>query len=187
MRIMNLTQHLATPDQIAAGVFDLVPEARAELTRLLTFDTCPTRHEVAVRASKIAGLAARYTDKYEAEGVERAEAAMIGGAPYLMSHLERLLNTAHNAAHDAGWPVRPRAVYAFSERVSSDEVQPDGSVVKRSAFKHAGFVETIQDVRPPAPHKSQRLPCPNRGTGCEGDLDPREGECSVCGGHRVEG
>lgn len=184
MRIMNLTQHLATPDQIAAGVFDLVPEARAELTRLLTFDTCPTRYDVATRAAKIASLAGRYADKY---GGERAEAAMIGGAPYLMSHLERLLNTAHNAAHDAGWPVRPRAVYAFSERVSSDEVQPDGSVVKRSVFKHAGFVETIQEVRPPAPHKDQPIPCPNRVDGCEGILDPHAGECATCGGHRVEG
>ena len=34
-----------------------------------------------------------------------------------------------------------KPVYAFSERVSVDVTQPDGSVVKTSKFAHKGFVE----------------------------------------------
>ena len=39
--IFNLTQHPATPEQLAAEVFDPTPEQRAEIVQLLTFDELP--------------------------------------------------------------------------------------------------------------------------------------------------
>ena len=40
--MLNLTQHLATPEQIAAGVIDLNEQKRAVLVSLLTFDGIPS-------------------------------------------------------------------------------------------------------------------------------------------------
>jgi hypothetical protein len=117
--ILNLTQHTATPDQIAAGVVELNPDDRAQLVRLLTFDELPSWDEVADRATSIAALAAKYA----------ATTAMIGGAPYLMAALELAL---------LAYGVEP--VYAFSERVSREEMQADGSVRKTSQFRFGGFV-----------------------------------------------
>jgi hypothetical protein len=54
--ILNLTQHPATPEQIADGVCDLPAEARADLCRLLTVETLPTAQEIADRCEAIAGL-----------------------------------------------------------------------------------------------------------------------------------
>jgi len=119
--IVNLTQHEASAEQRAAGVFDLEGGDYFEsgagyvLKQLLTFDTLPSREELEQRADQIAALAIG----------TRATIAMIGGAPYLMSALERALKASG---------IRP--VYAFSERVSSEK---DG--VKTSTFRHVGFVE----------------------------------------------
>lgn len=122
--IINLTQHHATPDQIAAGVIDLPDEERATLSKALTFDECPTVEDVVQRARAIAELAASVAEQI---GAGRA---MIGGAPYLMSALESSLL-------DAG--IQP--VYAFSVRESREERQADGSVRKVNVFRHGGFVE----------------------------------------------
>ena len=45
-RILNLTQHLATHEQKAVGVFDLDEWGRKEIANLLTFDTPPTPGEM---------------------------------------------------------------------------------------------------------------------------------------------
>lgn len=114
--IANLTQHVATPAQIADGATDV---ATKTLGRLLTFSTLPSRDDIEHRAAQIADLA-------ENSGFNRA---MIGGAPFLMPALERAL--------------RERGIapcYAFSLRESVDETMPDGSVRKVAIFKHAGFV-----------------------------------------------
>lgn len=55
---------------------------------------------------------------------------MIGGAPYLMAPLERMLKKS-------GY----RPVYSFSERRSVEETLPDGSVKKTAVFAHVGWVE----------------------------------------------
>lgn len=55
---------------------------------------------------------------------------MIGGAPFLMPVLDKALR---NYGH--------RPIYAFSKRESVEKTNPDGTVVKTSVFKHAGFVE----------------------------------------------
>ena len=116
MKIVNLTQHAPTPEQIAAGVF--TSSAEAAIKPLLTFDTLPDVSNVVFKARSLAKIAV-------ASG---ATHAMIGGAPYLMSPLQ--------------WHLQQVGIvplYAFSERVSSEEVQPDRSVRKVNTFKHGGF------------------------------------------------
>lgn len=119
MKILNLTQHSASPEQLKAGVYNLEGEQLATLKRLLTFENLPSRDEVGERASAIAELARK----------EGAEEAMIGGAPFLMGKLE-------NALMAGG--VKP--LYAFSRRESVETVR-DGETIKTSVFRHIGFVE----------------------------------------------
>jgi hypothetical protein len=120
MKVLNLTQHQATPDQIMAGVVDLPESDRNILKRMLTFDTLPTAAEIVDRANAIAAMA------------EGHVCAMIGGAPYLMSPLERSLRS-----------VGVYPVYAFSTRESVEETAPDGSVRKINVFRHAGFISAV--------------------------------------------
>lgn len=125
--IINLTQHVATPEQVAAGVVDLSPEKRKELAKLLTFDSLPFKGEVEARAKAIAAFAVQALTEL---GLRRVGApAMIGGAPFLMVHLHH---------HLAEKRVKP--LYAFSVRESVEETLPDGSVRKTAVFKHGGFV-----------------------------------------------
>lgn len=121
--IVNLTQHPATAEQLAAGVVDLETEQRAHLQALLTFDSLPSEDELSERAKRIATLAS---------GHATASAAMIGGAPYLMAPLQYWLERAG---------ITP--VYAYSVRASEEQAQPDGSVRKVNIFRHAGFVEAV--------------------------------------------
>ncbi len=48
MQMINLTQHAATDEQIAAGVVE--PQDRTAVTGLLTFDTCPDHDAIRARA-----------------------------------------------------------------------------------------------------------------------------------------
>ncbi len=138
--IVNMTQHPATPEQLAAGVFDPTPEERADIVALLTFDELPEKGEIWKRADELA-LAAlailaehfRSLSKSEQERLLDRDGlsyfAMIGGAPFLMPHLEREM---------VAYGVNP--LYAFSTRESVEETLPDGSVRKTNVFKHKGFV-----------------------------------------------
>lgn len=125
--ILNLTQHPATPEQLEAGVVDLVGEEHEELRTLLTFESLPTSQEVYSRASAIVEIALRCFKRSDTPKDHRS--AMIGGAPFLMTPLEGYLSD-----------YRVTPVYAFSTRVSVEAVQ-DGVVVKQSQFKHMGFVD----------------------------------------------
>jgi hypothetical protein len=116
-RIINLTLHEATAGQAAAGLVDATD--KADVQHLLNFETCPDRATIEARATLLAQLA-------HAEG---AEAAMLGGAPYLMAPLERALAAAGI-----------KAVYAFSLRDSVEVRQADGSNRKTQVFRHAGWV-----------------------------------------------
>lgn len=121
MKVVNLTQHAATAAQAEDGVFALPAAEGQELKRLLTFTALPERDEVAARAVAIAALAAE----------SGAEAAMIGGAPYLMAPLERALQECGIAP-----------LYAYSERRSVEKTDPaTGEVTKTAVFVHLGFVE----------------------------------------------
>jgi hypothetical protein len=135
MAIMNLTQHRATPDQVAAGVFDLPEDERRHLMSLLTFSDLPSKDEIKERANEVAALAALLAD-----GADREERShndmggfalhgMIGGAPFMMRALE-------DALKDQG--IEP--LYSFSIRESVEETR-DGSVIKQNVFRHIGFVE----------------------------------------------
>lgn len=115
---INLTQHTATPEQGCTEVRN-----KEFLKALLTFNEIPTKSAMEARAAAICFLAA------ETLG-EMPEKAMIGGAPFFMSTLEKALK-------ERG--VQP--VYAFSRRESVEEIQEDGSVIKKNVFKHICFVE----------------------------------------------
>ena len=117
--ILNLTQHYATPDQVAAGVVDAPADVRETLVSLLTFDEAPTPMGVARRARRIAELAVSLG----------ADFVMIGGAPYLMASLEKALFAAG---------IEP--FYSFTRRETVESMQPDGSVKKMAVFRHAGWV-----------------------------------------------
>lgn len=117
--ILNVTQHDATPDQIVAGVVEPEGADKSELRELLTFKEPPCRRELQSRAERIARIVDTYSYR----------SAMIGGAPFFMSHLERALT-------DLG--ITP--VYAFSTR-EVVEVKEGGTVRKASVFRHSGWVE----------------------------------------------
>lgn len=129
MKILNLTQHLATPDQKAAGVVDLPELGRQQLQKLITFETLPDDTELSDRAHAVANLAAQYIEVLEARDGEPINTVLIGGAPYFMVPLEIALSH-----------VGLFAVYAFSVRESVETHNPDGTVTKRNIFRHAGFV-----------------------------------------------
>lgn len=150
--IINLTQHPASAEQIAAGVVDLPAGHRALLAQSLTVDALPTRLHAAIvdnelvrsltvdalltrqliadRCANIAALAVHNGLGGDDADDPHPTAAMIGGAPWMMRALE-------DALLDMGVP----AVYAFSVRESIEQTQPDGSVRKVAVFRHAGFVD----------------------------------------------
>ena len=116
--ILNLTQHVATADQIEAGVVE--PKNKERVISLLTFSSMPIIEEVEVRAILLA-------EEVVASG---HSSAMIGGAPYLMAPLVSALKA-----------VGVRPLFAFSVRESTEQVMPDGTVRKVNTFRHQGFIE----------------------------------------------
>jgi len=121
-KIMNFTQHTPTPEQREAGVYD--PERIEEIRELLTFDEIPDQEEIGLRATRLTEIALEEREK------TGADKAMIGGALFLMFPLHLFLVLEG---------ITP--VYAFSKRMVEETTNPDGSVVKKQIFRHAGFVE----------------------------------------------
>jgi len=117
--ILNLTQHEPTPEQVADGVGQPIPEVVA----FLTFETLPDMAEVESRAKHIAWLAAK------AAGNAPSVRAMIGGAPYLMRPLEQALR-CHG--------IRP--IYSYLEQVCWETDLQCGSVELKRVFRHSGWV-----------------------------------------------
>ncbi len=130
--ILNLTQHPATPAQIAAGVVDLPANEREVVSKLLTFEALPKEGEVFDRAYALAAAASESLGRM---GVEVFGQVMIGGASWLMSALE-------TALRDTG--IEP--LYAFSLRESVEQPQADGTVKKVNIFRHAGFVPAWREA-----------------------------------------
>ena len=119
MAILNLTQHRATSEQLADGIENIPSKHQEQLEKLLTFPAHYDLTDLVTSAKALAKLA--YELKYDA--------AMIGGLPSLMSHLEREL-----IALDVS------VGYARSERVSIDKPLPDGSgTQKTSVFRYCGI------------------------------------------------
>lgn len=123
--ILNLTQHTATPDQIAAGVVDLPEDRRRVLQKALTFEDLPSRSDLEERADCITGLVRDYCQKQRLV----FDSAMIGGAPFFMPVLAEALKSA-------GLPP----VYAFSQRIVEEQEDGAGGVRKVAVFRHVGFV-----------------------------------------------
>lgn len=118
-RIINLTQHDPSAEQIAQGVEILTREEHTRAKALLNFDEIPSAVRIEHMAYALSEIAAK----------TGATAAMIGGAPFLMAALERAL---------AERGIAP--LYAFSRRESVERLAPDGSTVKTAVFRHVGFV-----------------------------------------------
>jgi hypothetical protein len=125
MKIINLTQHKATPEQVAQGVMDLTAEGRAYVTTLLTFDTLPSRGELEERADELAAYVEVLSILPDGGKV------LIGGAPFFMSALEKALIS-----------IGYKPVYAFSHR-ESVEVMDGDTVEKTTVFRHSGLVEVL--------------------------------------------
>jgi len=125
--IFNLTQHAASAEQKIDGVIGVGDRHQQEVIDLITFRTIPSKEEMSARAARLAEIVV-----LEAHwvGLEIEFAAMIGGAPFFQSTLERALK-------ESG--IKP--LHAFSERVVIEETSPTGETVKKSVFRHVGWVE----------------------------------------------
>ncbi len=139
---LNLTQHLATADQAAAGVVNVPDELRVELEKWLTVPAADLLADDAgmrlmARAEALRALAGEAWgiisggDPYAEDWCPTLAGTrvMIGGLPALQAPL---------AARLARAGFRP--VFAVSDRVSAETTQPGGAVVKVSKFVHLGFV-----------------------------------------------
>lgn len=118
--IYNFTQHKTTIDQLEDGICDV--DNHAFVQELLTFDDIPSVEELQERSVKLA----EYAKSLNAEKV------MIGGAFYLITRLAKEMNKRGI-----------KVCYSFSKRHSVDEIQPDGSVVKKVLFKHVAVVDEL--------------------------------------------
>ena len=113
--VLNLTQHTATEEQ---GCIE--PINKGAVQSALTFDAIPSVEEMEDRASFLVKICKE----------ANVTSAMIGGAPFFMSTLEKTLLSNG---------IQP--LYAFSERVSEEVISADGTVTKTNVFKHVGFVK----------------------------------------------
>lgn len=119
-RILNLTSHTPTPEQIAKGVVQPREEIFSCHKDMLTFETIPSEKILRLTALVMAEHA-------KAEGFKYA---MIDGPSYLIPHLVKELK-------EMG--VTP--LFSSTEKVSIEEPQLDGSVQKTDIFKHVKFTE----------------------------------------------
>lgn len=124
--ILNATQHVATPEQMEAGLINPAPELAQDIRALLTFEAMPSPQDIYAAATQLSGLVASWAGSLESKPTK----VMIGGAPWFMSPLETALRK-----------VGMQPVYAFSRRESVEITEPDGSVVKAMVFRHQGFIE----------------------------------------------
>lgn len=137
--IINLTQHQMVQEQYNFNDIELYEvqfkghekEARADILEALTFNEIPTKEEIINKAKTLSTIAKATLDQARnLSGLDVKFYALIGGAPYLMSALEKELK------EDGVIPL-----YAFSKRVSVETAQPDGSVIKTTKFMHEGYIE----------------------------------------------
>lgn len=127
--IINLTQHLATPDQASAGLIDMPEDGglRAALTEALSFNHQPDQEELLRRARRVVGIMADYAGGMTAL---QGHKVMLGGFSALMHPLQA-------ACLKAGMQVG----YAYLGPCEwVDQLQPDGSVLKMAIFRHGGFI-----------------------------------------------
>lgn len=122
--MLNLTQHALTAEQWRDGAVEPDQEMKAEIQRLITFDrTVMTEAgQIEERAKALASLI-----KGEYPLVNKA---MVGGALYFMPALVKELKA-----------VGIQPYFSYTDRVSTETQNPDGSVTKTLVFKHLGWIE----------------------------------------------
>lgn len=123
MRILNATQHTATPDQVAEGIIDFPANYQAALKAAITFPAVYGKEELKAAARMVAELVRDFVGEFG-----KIDGVMIGGMPSFMPVLEVQLSSAGFAP-----------CYAQSDRVVEEQTQADGSVRKVAVFKHAGL------------------------------------------------
>jgi len=116
MRI-NLTQHDSTTEQ---GCAPRSKEQTQRIKELLTIAELPDERDLTRRAVALAELAR----------TAGATEAMVGSVNYLTLFLDPALRQR-----------RIQPLYAFSQRESVEIAQEDGSVIKKSVFRHLGFIK----------------------------------------------
>lgn len=117
--MLNLTQHEATNEQLTQGAYE--PLNKEAIKAALTFSAEDILDgKIPERARLLAVLA-----KGE---VEDNGQVFIGGLPALMGPLTQALRAE-------GLEV----FFAHSDRVSEDQIQPDGSTKKVAVFRHQFF------------------------------------------------
>ena len=153
--IINLTQHVASIEQLSQGLRDV--KDREALQQLLTITEealkCSDEILSEVLESKASQIISEFVypeiiirceDLLQAppfaSGLHAVRAVketlevkcLVGGAPILMEVLIRKLKM-HGCT----------PLHALSARVSEDQVQPDGNIKKISIFKHLRFREAL--------------------------------------------
>lgn len=137
--IINVTQHHATPEQVAAGVIDPIGSSKGTLQKLLTIDQPDFDNLdlfLATRAKAITIHLAHCDELWMGEELDeldednnykviRPTKALIGGFMPLMPHLANALK----------YHLNLDPVYAFTKRIVEEK---DG--VKKSIFHHEGFI-----------------------------------------------
>ena len=126
--VINLTQHELTPEQKAFIDIECHTD-RQKVKELLTFTKLPTQFQILRRAVGLADIVRNIVDQDEHINLFLV---LIGGAPYLMKPLIEELKE-----------IGVTPVFSYTDRVSVETIQPDGSVVKTQVFKHLGYVEAF--------------------------------------------
>ena len=116
-KILNLTQHITTLEQQNDGVFE--PKNKQSVISLLTFHSLPNEQIILERSNQLTEIVKDH----------HCDFVMIGGAPFLMSTLEKMLISKN---------IKP--LYSFSERIVIEKTIGN-ETQKTSIFKHVGWVE----------------------------------------------
>lgn len=121
--MLNITQHVATPVQVSQGVVEPSLEFKTELQKLITFDRS------VIEQPEIIGVRSQAVVQLIKTHYPNTQRVMVGGALFMMPSLV-------NELKEAG--IEP--LFAYSDRVSVDVQNPDGTVSKTVKFEHLGFV-----------------------------------------------
>ena len=125
MKILNLTQHISTPDQQQEGVFE--PAFKDDIKDTLTFSgKTPTEQDINERAISLTFQAKQAFMQNNLTNDEQT--VMLGGAPYFMGALEDRLKKEGI-----------ESCYAFSKQ----EIKEDGTRV----FRHLGMLKAPNSER----------------------------------------
>jgi hypothetical protein len=119
IKMLNLTQHPATPAQKEDGVVDLEGEELEYLRKCITFNTLPSLEQLEKNSIDLAKIARE-------KGYENV---LIGGACYFMPVLDNTLKR---------FGIKP--YYAYSKRNAVDKMV-DGKIITEYTFEHEGFLK----------------------------------------------